>query len=740
MGPIWMTLLLVSTLGFFSWSAFRRFRQVKVGVPDPRFGWDAPQIADRTKTLLVYAFGQKRMPNYTMAGFAHVGIFIAFQVLLLNSLMLWGRGFDPGFDFWGLLSTDHLVGKIYSFVKELAAFAAIVGSVLFLYLRWVKRGLDSGDPKAVKDKPRMTLGHHANRYVFTEPILILFIIITMMGADFLYVGASLVLDSRAYGEAIHLGWWEPFGGIAAQLLSGTDNDGVVRAFQHAGFWWHSAFVLIFLNILPYSKHFHVLTVIPNVFAYERRPNALPKVEDLEGKVEREESLGINRLSDLSYKHIMDLYTCTECGRCSDNCPAYITGKKLSPKHLTLAIRDHLYATEKDMFGKDSLVEEPSDTPAAEPKPSAAEEPIHTFPAAPEGAYFVGETVVDLVPNILHPDVIWGCTSCRACEEQCPVMISYVDKIIGMRREEVMMKNEFPGELQGAFNGIETNGNPWNISAMDRADWADGLDIPLLSDKPDAEVLYWVGCAASYDDRAKKVARAVTKLLKKARIDFAILGTEETCTGDPARRAGNEYLFQMLAEQNVETLNGYEASKKTIITACPHCFNTLANEYSDFGGSFDVVHHSDFLNGLLVAGKLIPSKPVRGKVVYHDSCYLGRYNQVYDSPRQILESIEGLELTEVPYWNRKKGLCCGAGGAQMFMEEQGEERVNNKRTLQLLDTGATTVASACPFCMTMLTDGIKDEEKADEIAQRDIAEILADAIELNEIEQTPVAAE
>ncbi len=740
MGPIWMTLLLVSTLGFFSWSAFRRLRQVKVGVPDPRFGWDSEQIADRTKTLLVYAFGQKRMPNYTMAGFAHVGIFIAFQVLLLNSLMLWGRGFDPGFDFWGLLNTDHLVGKLYSFVKELAAFAAIVGSVLFLYLRWVKRGVDSGDPKAVKDKPRMTLSHHANRYVFTEPILILFIIITMMAADFVYVGASLVLDSRAYGEAIHAGWWEPFGGIVAQLLAGTDNDGVVRALQHAGFWWHSAFVLIFLNILPYSKHFHVLTVIPNVFAYERRPNALPKVDDLEGKVEREESLGINRLSDLTYKHIMDLYTCTECGRCSDNCPAYITGKKLSPKHLTLAIRDHLYATEKEMFGKDALVEEPSDTPAAEPKPSSAEEPIHTFPAAPEGAYFVGETVVDLVPNILHPDVIWGCTSCRACEEQCPVMISYVDKIIGMRREEVMMKNEFPGELQGAFNGIETNGNPWNISAMDRADWADGLDIPLLSDKPDADVLYWVGCAASYDDRAKKVARAVSKLLKKARVDFAILGTEETCTGDPARRAGNEYLFQMLAEQNVETLNGYEASKKTIITACPHCFNTLANEYSDFGGSYDVVHHSDFLNGLLVAGKLIPSKAVRGKVVYHDSCYLGRYNQVYDSPRQILESIEGLELTEVPYWNRKKGLCCGAGGAQMFMEEQGEERVNNKRTLQLLDTGATTVASACPFCMTMLTDGIKDEEKADEIAQRDIAEILADAVELNEVEQTPVAAE
>ena len=740
MGPIWMTLLLVSTLGFFSWSAFRRLRQVKVGVPDPRFAWTGEQIADRTKTLLIYAFGQKRMPNYTLAGFAHVGIFVAFQVLLLNSLLLWGRGYDASFDFWGLLDTDHLFGKLYSFAKELAAFAAIVGSVAFLYLRWAKRGQDSGDPKAVKDKPRMTIGHYPNPYVFTEPILILFIIITMMLADFVYVGSTLVLDARAYGESIHAGWWEPFGGIVAKLLSNVSDTGVVTAFQHTGFWWHSAFVLIFLNILPYTKHFHVLTVIPNVFAYDRRPNALSKVDDLEGKVEREESLGINRLTDLTYKHIMDLYTCTECGRCSDNCPAYITGKKLSPKHLTLAIRDHLYATEKDMFGKDSLVEEPSDAPEASPEPSQGDEPIHTFPAAPAGAYFVGETVVDLVPNILHPDVIWGCTSCRACEEQCPVMISYVDKIIGMRREEVMMKNEFPSELQGAFNGLETNGNPWNLSAMDRGDWADGLGIPLLSDKPDAQVLYWVGCAASYDDRAKKVARAVSKLLKKARVDFAILGTEETCTGDPARRAGNEYLFQMLAEQNIETLNGYEVSKKTIITACPHCFNVLGNEYADFGGKYDVVHHSDFLNGLLVAGKLVPSKAVKGKVVYHDSCYLGRYNKVYDSPRQILESIEGLELIEVPYWNRNKGLCCGAGGAQMWMEEQGEERVNNKRTLQLLDTGATTIASGCPFCMTMLTDGLKKQDKDEDVAQRDIAEILAAAIELDEVEQTPVAAE
>ena len=261
-------------------------------------------------------------------------------------------------------------------------------------------------------------------------------------------------------------------------------------------------------------------------------------------------------------------------------------------------------------------------------------------------------------------------------------------------------------------------------------WADGIGVPLLKDHRNAEVLYWVGCAASYDDRAKRVAIAVARLLKKAGVDFAILGSEETCTGDPARRAGNEYLFQMLAEQNVETLEGYEIGKKTIVTACPHCFNTLANEYSDFGGQYDVVHHSEFLNGLLTAGRLKPTKPVQGKVTYHDSCYLGRYNQVYDSPRQVLELVPGLELVEVDYWNRNKGLCCGAGGAQMFMEEQGNERVNSKRTLQLLNTGAETIASGCPFCMTMLTDGLKEREKESEIAQRDIAEILADSVEFD----------
>jgi Fe-S oxidoreductase len=282
--------------------------------------------------------------------------------------------------------------------------------------------------------------------------------------------------------------------------------------------------------------------------------------------------------------------------------------------------------------------------------------------------------------------------------------------------------------------MESNGNPWNLSRMDRAGWADGLGIATMSDNPKAPVLFWVGCAASYDDRAKKIARATAKLLKQAGVEFAILGQEENCTGDPARRAGNEFLFATLAEGNAATVNGYkdQGGVKTVVTTCPHCFNTLKNEYPDFGLKLEVVHHTDFLLGLLAEGKLVPVNPVAGRVTYHDSCYLGRYNGVYDPPREILRRIPGVELVEPEYWTKQRGLCCGAGGAQMFMEEQNTDRVNVKRTLQLLDTGAQTIASACPFCMTMLTDGIKSKNLEEKVKQLDVAELLEKACEVHDV--------
>jgi len=515
----------------------------------------------------------------------------------------------------------------------------------------------------------------------------------------------------------------------------------------AGYWTHATLPLIFLNLLPHSKHFHIITAIPNVFLRSLTPAGRlePMAESAEKLMENVGAaaeapdpmalpVGVARIDHFSWKAILDFYTCTECGRCSDNCPAHRTGKVLSPKHLTLALRDHLYGREEELIHR-------GDNGAA--KAASAEGATTDAPASPpaEGAAPPGSNgssepiaPMNLVPDVVNPDVLWACTSCRACEEQCPVLISYVDKIIDMRRNLVMVKGEFPHELAKPFQGMETNGNPWNLSRMDRSGWAEGLGIPTMAENPKTPVLYWVGCAASYDDRAKKIARATARLLKQAGVDFAILGQEESCTGDPARRAGNEFLFAMLAEGNAGTINGYkeQGGVRTIVTTCPHCFNTLKNEYPDFGLKVEVVHHTDFLLGLVAEGKLVPTKPVEGRVVYHDSCYLGRYNGVYDPPREILKRIPGVELVEPEYWTKQRGLCCGAGGAQMWMEEQNTDRVNVKRTLQLLDTGAKTVASACPFCMTMLTDGIKSKSLEDSIKQMDVVELLDRACEAPEI--------
>ena len=741
MSPIGMSLVFVVFLGAFAWSAVRRWRLMRIGADAPRAGvsnWD--ELKQRIGLVLVYVLGQRKMPandRYRVAGVAHVAIFLAFQVLLLNTVILWVRGFDASFDLFAWLggmvgapvSWSRFVSEVYSLVKELSAFAAIVGASVFVYYR-------------VGPKPRrMSFG--------TEGLLILFIIITMMIGDYVYVGGQLAHEAQAAGGDVSLasvGWWsahwsEPFGSLFAAAFVNLSPSGVTIA-EHAGFWYHATWVLAFLNLLPYSKHFHIITVTPNVFFGPLDAKGkLPDVDDLEGKVERDEPIGVSRPEHLTWKHILDLYTCTECGRCSDNCPAYTTDKKLSPKHLTLALRDHLYDLEPQYvdFGG---IERPDG-----PRKTTGELHVHGDP--PEGYHRVLHSV-DLIGDVIDPEVIWACTTCRACEEQCPVNISYVDKIVEMRRHEMLVKNEFPQQLAKAFQAMEVNGNPWNLPAMDRGNWASdlGFVVPLAADRPDADVLYWVGCAANYDDQAKQVARAVAKLLHHADVDFAILGAEATCTGDAARRAGNEYLFQMLAEANVETLNGYGAANKTVITACPHCFNTLANEYPSFGGKYDVVHHTDFLNGLIVAGKLEPTKKVDATVAYHDSCYLGRYNAIYESPRQVLQSIPGVTLVEAEYWNKERGLCCGAGGAQMWKEEEpGSERVNNKRALQLLDTGADVIASACPFCMTMLGDGVtdaaakvenddEDEARAEEIRgvrRLDIAQLLEQAIDFGEAE-------
>jgi Fe-S oxidoreductase len=741
MSPTAMLTLMFAAIAMFSWSASRRWKLLQIGRPASRLD----HIDARLKGTWRYAFKQEKMDYYNPAGVAHKLIFFGFLVLQIRTIILWGRGYYAPFDLF-ILRPDQPLGQIYEFIKDIFGALVVSGTLVFFYYRLVKK------PK------RMSLS--------VEGVIILMIIAGMMLADMTYDGASLVLASKAaafcagaahagtgaqcaavatitapLGDEMWHGAWQvfpgPFGSLFAAMLSGVE-PGTLIWVARIGFWTHATLPLIFLNLLPHSKHFHVITAIPNVFLRSLKPagrlepmaeNAEKLMEVVGAAGEASDPLahpvGIARIEQFSWKSILDFYTCTECGRCSDNCPAHRTGKVLSPKHLTLALRDHLYGREEEFVkhkhGNGVTAPATQEAKAGEGGDPAA---VTDGSAAPVEAKD-GIQPLNLVPDVVHPDVLWACTSCRACEEQCPVLISYVDKIIDMRRNLVMVKGEFPHELNKPFQGMESNGNPWNLSRMDRSGWAEGLDIPTMAEKPTAQILYWVGCAASYDDRAKKIARATARLLKQAGIDFAILGQEESCTGDPARRAGNEFLFAMLAEGNAGTINGYkeQGGVKTIITTCPHCFNSLKNEYPDFGLKVEVVHHTDYLLGLVAEGKLVPTKPVEGRVVYHDSCYLGRYNGIYDPPREILKRIPGVELVEPEYWTKQRGLCCGAGGAQMWMEEQNQDRVNVKRTLQLLDTGAKTVASACPFCMTMLTDGIKSKSMEDQIKQLDVVELL-----------------
>lgn len=762
MNPIAMALLIASLVGLFVWTARQRLELIGAGAP-AEGGSRLDRLGERLARTWQLAIVQTRMRDYFWAGVAHQFIFLGFVVLLLRTLILWGRGFSPDFNLFVLGPDGFLglpLGSAYGFLKDVFALLVLFGAFVFIYYRTIHK------------QRRMTLSG--------EGLLILGIIVSMMLADIFYDGATLVLNAR-YGvesgadncadwcESIatllaplgdppaDLRWHpsEPAGTLAAMLLSGLGPAALV-VIAHIGFWTHSSLVLIFLNLLPHSKHFHVITAIPNTFLADLQPlGRLPKVaestEALMAKVEkamedesgRAPAVGFSRVEHFTWKHFLDFYTCTECGRCSDQCPATQTGKLLSPKHLTLDLRNNLYARAGELTHSKQVAAAGTQADPEKPQNDQGElaEAGAGDPTNTSGTREAKKEValVDLVPGVIKPEVLWACTTCRACEERCPVSISYVDKIVQMRRHLVVMKGEFPQELNKPFEGMETNGNPWNLSRQDRSTWADGLNVPLASQKPDAEVLYWVGCAASYDQRAKKIARATAKLLKRAGVDFAILGDEETCTGDPARRAGNEYLFSMLAETNVATLNGYmEKGKKKILTTCPHCFNTLLNEYPDFGGKYDVVHHTDFLLGLVAEKKLVPQRPVKGKITYHDSCYLGRYNNIYESPRDILSRIPGVELVEPTYWKKDKGLCCGAGGAQMWMEEQNNNRVNVKRTLQLIDTGATTVASACPFCMTMLGDGLKAKDRED-IRQLDVVELLAESCEAGE-ETAPAAAE
>jgi Fe-S oxidoreductase len=504
-----------------------------------------------------------------------------------------------------------------------------------------------------------------------------------------------------------------------RLFSGLSH-GTLEVLESVGLLLHIGVMLVFLVIVAYSKHLHIFVAPVNVSA-KRLPKALGPLEPIrhEGKpVDFEDppddaAFGRGKVEDFTWKGMLDFATCTECGRCQSQCPAWNTGKPLSPKLVILSLRDHAYAKAPYLLaggGKD-LTGEEKGTPEQLATVDAlalaeAERPLIGGPDE---------------QGVIDPDVLWSCTTCGACVEQCPVDIEHVDHIVDMRRYQVLIESSFPSEAGVMLRNLENKGNPWGAPPNTREDWTKGLDfdVPRVGEKEDFEYLFWVGCAGAFDDRAKRTTRAVATLLHNAGVDYAILGDGETCSGDPARRMGNEFVFQMLAQQNVETLT--EAGVKKIVATCPHCFNTLANEYGQLGGRFEVVHHTQLLARLVAEGTLTPVQPVDGGVTYHDPCYLGRHNRVFAAPREVLAS-SATGVTEMPR-NSERSFCCGAGGARMWMEERIGKRINIERVEEALATGATTIAVGCPFCYTMIGDGVTAKGAQDDVEVVDVATVL-----------------
>ena len=651
-----LALMVLAAGGLFVRRASLLARMNALGRPVPRPG-DVPRQLAREGS---HVLGQRKLFLRPLPGLMHALIFWGFLVLLTTIVEAAAQIIDPDFAIPWIGRTGWLGG-----LQDVFAGLVLVGVAIALWIRLVQR-------------PERFIGSHT-RAAYLILAWITLIVLTLFAANGLRISQAINESPVAWTPISHL-FAAPFEGL---------SSGAQAALEQAFLWVHLALIFGFLVYIPYSKHLHIATAFINVFFSNTGPRGTltPLPISMEALEAGEQSLGAATITDLTRKELLDLYACTECGRCQSACPAWNTGKPLSPKLLVMDLRDQLFAEGPRILEAGDLG--------------------GSHEAAP------------LVPEVVSDEVVWACTTCGACMQECPVDIEHIDTIVDLRRNLVMGESRFPPEAAALLRSLENTNNPWGMPQADRATWAEGLDVPLVADGETApEVLYWVGCAGAFDDRAKKIAQATARVLQRAGISFGILGPRELCTGDPARRMGNEYLFQTLAEQNVETLS--EAGARTILATCPHCFNTLRNEYPQYGGRFEVLHHTEFFARLIAEGRLRPTEEVRTLVAYHDPCYLGRHNEVYREPREMLEAVPGLQTVEMPR-HGARALCCGAGGARMWMEEGIGKRINQERADEAASTGAETVGVACPYCLIMLDDGART--RGDETTVLDVAQIL-----------------
>ena len=661
MSEIILTLLILLSVGFHVWSDFRIYRFVSLGKP----AYDkVDNWGWRIKSVFKYFFGQRNVIR-ELSGWGHFFIFWGFMILGLATIEMFVRGYVPHFN-WGLV-LGHTLDSVLTTAFDFFGTAVIVAVIIAVIRRYIVQ-----PDRLRKDfAARLDAG------------LILGMIFTLMVSMF-FTNGFIIKNEHA------LAGFTPVSNFFATLVS--TGKGSMPSGYHWAWWIHNIIILTFLAYIPHSKHVHLIGALPNILTRrkpeERKRGVLKKIDFESVDFESEDvSLGVGKVEDFTWPEILNFYACTECGRCQDNCPAYHSGKALNPALLIHELKEYM-----NEAGPGLVKNKPPEK--------------------------------QLIGDVISEDVIWACTTCAACVEVCPVFIEHVDILQDMRRYLTMDQANVSPEVSKTLDNMENIGNPWGLPNQNRTKWCEDLEVPLMKDKKEADYLYWVGCAAALDPKNQNVARALVKILKAANIDFAILGTEESCTGDSARRLGQEYLFQMMAENNIETLNKYKFKK--ILTTCPHCFNTLGNEYKEFKGDYDVIHHSQFIDELISRGKIAPKKTVEKRMTYHDACYLGRHNSIYEAPRSVAGSVSTGEIVEMRR-SREKALCCGAGGGMMWMDEDTDKRVNLERFSDVEASNAEITATACPFCNIMLDDARKMKGKEDAVEVKDIAELVAESI-------------